>query len=182
MRIIAGSAKGHKLSTFAGDRIRPTTDRVRESLFSMLGNIEGAAVVDGFAGSGALGLEALSRGASIGYFFDDSRQAIETVTDNAQRTGLTERSRIHQCTFELGLRQIVEGTPDLWFVDPPYHTDLARRALVAMSQATSVVTPGALVVWESDRREELFDVEHFEVTRQREYGRTRLVFLRRSND
>ncbi len=182
MRIIAGSAKGHQLSTFEGDRIRPTSDRVRESLFSMLGNIEGATIVDGFAGSGALGLEALSRGATTGYFFDDSRQAIETVSDNAQRTGLTERSRIHQCTFERGLQEIVEGTPDLWFVDPPYHSGLARRALVAMSKATSVVTAGALVVWESDRREELFEVDHFEMTRQRVYGRTRLVFLRRSDE
>lgn len=178
MRIIAGIAGGHRLISPPTDRIRPTSDRVREALFSMLGPIEGAVVVDGFAGAGTLGLEALSRGAKQCYFFDSSHQAIETVRENARRTGLVDDAIIRQCTFEQGLATVVEGTPDLWLLDPPYKTIRAREALEAMDTQRQKVTPGALVVWESHVDEQPPPLSRFEVTRQRDYGTTRLTFLR----
>lgn len=179
MRIIAGSRGGHRLTSPDTDHIRPTSDRVREALFSMLGGIRDAVVVDGFAGAGTLGLEALSRGAGHCYFFDSHRSAIDTIEENLRRTGLDERATVSKSTFTRGLTGVVEGTPDLWFLDPPYHSSLARKALEAMSSADDIVTPGALVVWESSRDEDIPTIDGFEPGRQREYGSTRLLFLRR---
>ena len=178
MRIIAGHAGGRRLISPNTDRIRPTTDRVREALFSMLGNVSGALVVDGFAGSGALGLEALSRGAEKCFFFDTSREAISVVRENCRRLDVVDQAIIRRCSFTRGMRQFVTGTPDLWFLDPPYHTDLAEQALLAMEEQVQIVTKGALVVWESHRDEAIPDLARFEITRKREYGSTRLVFLR----
>lgn len=184
MRIIAGQAGGHRLQSPSTGRIRPTSDRVREALFSMLGPLDGAVVVDGFAGAGTLGLEALSRGAKRCYFFDASREAIETVEENAQRTGLRSRAVIRQCEFARGLATVIEGTPDLWFFDPPYGSALARESLEALQDDHNKVTPGALVVWESGVDEEIPELTRLELTRRREYGTTRLVFFRciESND
>lgn len=178
MRIIGGTAGGHRLVSPDTDRIRPTSDRVREALFSMLGPIDGAVVVDGFAGAGTLGLEALSRGAERCYLFDYSHRAIDTIAENARRTGLEDRAMISRCSFVRGLDDVVEGTPDLWFLDPPYHSTLAREALEAMEKSEQKVTPGALVVWESRIDEEVPDLTRFALTRQRDYGTTRLTFLR----
>ena len=178
MRIIAGQARGRRLASPSDDKIRPTTDRVRESLFSILGDVTDAEVVDGFAGTGALGLEAMSRGARRCFFFDSSREAIATIRENARRVGVEARSVVRRCTFEQGLERFVEGTPDLWFLDPPYETGLAEQALQAMEEAEDRVTQGALVVWESARNEEIPELDSFELERERTYGSTRIVLLR----
>ena len=95
MRIITGSARGTKLATLEGDATRPTTDKVKEALFSMIQfDIEGRAVLDLFAGSGQLGLEALSRGAARGTFIDESRAAVDVIIDNAKKTHLFDRCRV----------------------------------------------------------------------------------------
>lgn len=145
----------------------------------MLGNLEGAIVVDAFAGSGALGLEAMSRGAEKAYFFDTWYRAIEIIEQNAEIVGVGDRVVVTQCSFRQGLEEVVEGQPDLWFFDPPYGSSKARKGLEAMADESSKVTSGALVVWESDRDEEIFEIEGFEVQREKIYGRTRLLFLRR---
>lgn len=178
MRIIAGRAKGRRLKSPPGREVRPTTDRIRESLFSMLGDLEGAVFVDAFAGSGALGLEAMSRGAKRGYFFDTSRRAIATVRENATRVGVEEQVVVRQCSFRQGLSNVVEGTPDLWFFDPPYGSSLAREGLNAMAECETKVTPGALVVWESSKEEEMLEIRRFEIASEKIYGRTRLIFFR----
>ncbi len=179
MRIIAGEAKGRRLVGPKSDRVRPTGAKVREALFSMIGDLRDTVVVDAFAGTGALGLEALSRGARLCYFFDPSREAISIIKENIARVGVEDRAKLYRCDFERGLKEIVEGTPDLWFFDPPYGTSLAERGLRAMASAPDIVTPGALVVWESSTSEELFEIEQFEIAEQREYGTTRLIFFRR---
>lgn len=179
MRIISGTARGRRLKSPPTKKVRPTTDRVRESLFGILGDLHGVVVVDGFAGSGALGLEALSRGAAQAYFFDTSRVACQIVEENASILGFEERALIKRCTFVEGL-SAVKGTPDLFFIDPPYGTELAREALEKMSAAPETVTAGALVVWESGRDEPMPEVEAFEVVDERIYGSTRIVFLRRT--
>lgn len=179
MRIIAGTAKGRRLASPPTRKTRPTTDRIRESLFSIIGDVTDAVVVDAFAGSGALGLEALSRGARKCFFFDTSRAAVKTVRENIGRVGVEEKAVLRRCSFERGLTRFVEGTPDLWFFDPPYGTSLAKRGLRAMISAPDKVTPGALVVWESGGDEEIPSFPEFAIVDTREYGTTRLVFLRR---
>lgn len=155
MRIIAGQFRGRTLASVGkGDRgahLRPTTDRVRESLFSVLtgyGVIGGARVLDLFAGTGALGLEALSRGAAHVAFVDDGRAAqglirqnIE-ITETADRTTLIRRdaTRLPACP---------DAPFDLVFLDPPYGKGLGDRALSA-ARAGGWIAPGALIVWEEN--------------------------------
>ncbi|TXD43676.1 16S rRNA (guanine(966)-N(2))-methyltransferase RsmD [Lujinxingia vulgaris] len=182
MRIIAGSARGRKLASLPTDAIRPTSDRVRESLFSILGDVHDLVVVDGFAGSGALGLEAISRGARRAYFFDRSGRSTALIKENAQRTRAGRRAIIERCTFNQGLEEhLGQETPDLWFLDPPYHTTLAHKALEKMTTSPRV-TAGALVVWESDVDEAVPHTPAFELEDERIYGRTRIQFLRRRED
>ncbi|RAL21809.1 16S rRNA (guanine(966)-N(2))-methyltransferase RsmD [Lujinxingia litoralis] len=182
MRIIAGSARGRKLASLPTDAIRPTSDRVRESLFSILGDVHDLVVVDGFAGSGALGLEAISRGARRAYFFDRSSRATSLIKDNAQRVRAGRRAIIERCTFRQGLEEhLGQETPDLWFIDPPYHTTLAHKALQQMATSPRV-TPGALVIWESDVEETVPQIDAFELEDERIYGRVRIQFLRRRED
>lgn len=179
MRIIAGKAGGRRLVSPRSNRIRPTGERVREALFSMLGDLDGAVVVDGFAGTGALGLEALSRGARRCYFFDRAREAVATIRENIERVGVSDEAIVGRHSFVRGLEKVVKDTPDLWFLDPPYGTGLAEEALTAMADAEDTVTAGALVVWESGADEEIIEASGFETVEQRSYGRSRLVFFRR---
>lgn len=179
MRIIAGSARGRRLRSPKTGAIRPTGDRIRESIFSILGPLEGAIVVDAFAGSGALGLEALSRGAEKAYFFDPSREAIETIQENVERVGVEDRAIVKRRRFEQGLKTEVPESCDLIFLDPPYGKGLDRKALEAMAAEEEIISPGALVVWEMGSDQEAFVVEGFEIEDERIYGASRVVFLRR---
>lgn len=178
MRIVAGTARGRRLLTLEGSATRPTGDRVREAMFSILGNIEGAIVVDAFAGSGALGCEALSRGAATCYFFDNSRAAIEIIRENVKTVDGLHRSNIRKCTFEFGLANHLNSEADLWFLDPPYDSKLAEKALSAMADSP-YVTEGALVVFETSSQTEPPQAVGFELEENRRYGTTRLVFYRR---
>ncbi len=180
MRIIAGEAGGRNLESPEGQEIRPTPERAREALFSTLGNIAGAVVVDAFAGTGALGCEALSRGADLCYFIDTSPEAIELIEENLERIDARDRGIILEGDVEASLPLIYDD-PDLWLLDPPYDTELGAAALEAMV-ASPVVTDGALVVLEQSTRAELPTTEGFRREDVREYGKTRLVYLRRITD
>jgi 16S rRNA (guanine966-N2)-methyltransferase len=180
MRIIAGHARGRRLLAPSDDSVRPTTDRIRESLFSILGDLEGVSVVDGFAGSGALGCEALSRGASRCDFFDLSSKSIELVTENVRRIDAASQAHISRCAFTQGLANL-SHEPDLIFLDPPYSTPLAQQALDALASSPRI-TPGALVVVEQEIDDTLATHPRFELDDERVYGRTRLRLLRRVED
>jgi 16S rRNA (guanine966-N2)-methyltransferase len=180
MRIIAGHARGRRLLTPEDDSVRPTTDRIRESLFSILGDIEGVSVLDGFAGSGALGCEALSRGAKRCDFFDLSSKSVQLVSENLKRIDATDTARVSRCAFVSGLSSLTYD-PDLVFIDPPYHTPLAQEAVDALA-ASPRITPGALVVVEQDIDDAPVEHPSFELDDERVYGRTRLRFLRRAAD
>ncbi len=134
MRVISGSARGRQLATFAGREIRPTPDRVREALFSMLYSRRGALteskVLDLFAGSGALGIEALSRGAQHAWFVDSSRQAVQTIGTNLERCRLSPRATIVLHDIWQALPGIAEAGPfAVIFADPPYGHDHGPRLL-----------------------------------------------------
>lgn len=178
MRIIAGRAGGRSLASPAGQEIRPTPERAREALFSTVGNLVDAIVVDAFAGTGALGCEALSRGAATCYFIDQRPESIELIEENLRRIDAEEEGIILEGDVA-GSLPLIYDDPDLWFLDPPYHTDLGAETLEAMATSPAV-TEGALIVLEqSTREEEPPEFDEFRIEDLREYGKTRLIYYRR---
>ena len=153
MRVVAGRLRGRRLAAPRGTLTRPTSDRVREALFAVLGDVTGARVLDLFAGSGALGIEALSRGAAHGTFVDGDPAAVGAVRRNLAALDLEADAEAHRADARAFLRN-ARGAGheyDLVFVDPPYR----RAAALAgeLSEALPpVLAPGARVVAESDRR------------------------------
>ena len=150
MRIITGSARGANLETLEGEATRPTSQRVKEAVFSMIQfEIEGRAVLDLFAGSGQLGLEALSRGASRATFCDNSREAVEVVIRNAKKTRLFDRCRIGVNDYATALRSMAKKEKyNLIFIDPPYAAQLCPEVLRRLAEA-DICAPGAIIVCES---------------------------------
>jgi 16S rRNA (guanine966-N2)-methyltransferase len=152
MRIVAGLYGGRRLTAPAGSETRPTSDRVREALFSVLGpSIQGARVLDLYAGSGALGLEALSRGAQSAVFVDRSRKAIAAIRANLEALGITAEVRPIEARAALRAASARHEAYDLVFLDPPYRraAELGRELSEGL---TAVLAPGARVITESDRR------------------------------
>jgi 16S rRNA (guanine966-N2)-methyltransferase len=152
MRVIAGHWGGRRLQAPPGEATRPTSDRVREALFSVLGDrVDGARVLDLFAGSGALGIEALSRGAAEATFVDSAPAAIRALRANLQTLGATAEVRRADARRFLGGASAAARQYDLVFLDPPYR--LAGRLGSELTAALpAVLAPGAAVVAESDRR------------------------------
>jgi 16S rRNA (guanine966-N2)-methyltransferase len=175
MRIIGGSARGRVLATPKDDRVRPTTDRIRESLFSILGDFQDTIVLDGFAGTGALGCEALSRGATFCYFCDPSRDSVSLVEENLRRIDAGDRARVLTMRFDRALEQITHD-PDVIFLDPPYGTGLLEGAVEAVA-ACQGIGKGALLVCEQGSDETPIRHDAFELDDERVYGGTRLTFL-----
>jgi len=170
MRVIAGTYGGRTLKAPPGDATRPTSDRVREALFSILGaRVPGADVLDLFAGSGALGLEALSRGAGSVTFVDDAHPAIKAINANLQALSATAAVRRSDALRFLMHASQSAAQYDLVFLDPPYrHAERLTRPLSAALPA--VLAPGAVVVAESDRRAPL--ALELDLHDERRYGDT----------
>jgi len=154
MRIIAGSRKGHRIVAPKGVDTRPTGDRVREAAFNLIGPVDGADVLDLFAGSGAMGLEALSRGAASATFVEQDRHAAEAIAKNLEKLRLTGATVVRDDAIH---RLAADGAAgrryDLVLIDPPYAM-LARLLPTLALYVPAVVAPDGLVVVESDEREE----------------------------
>ena len=149
MRIITGSARGALIETLEGEATRPTAERAKEALFSMIQfDIEGRRVLDLFAGSGQLGLEALSRGAASCTFTDEAREAVDIIIKNAKNTKLFDRSRVSAIDFRSFLRGATEKY-DLIFLDPPYASDFVAEAL-RMIDEKDMLAEGGRIVCETD--------------------------------
>jgi 16S rRNA (guanine(966)-N(2))-methyltransferase RsmD len=151
MRIITGTARGIKLTTLEGDTTRPTAERVKEAVFSMIQfEIEGRMVLDLFAGSGQLALEALSRGAAKATVIDASREAVNVIMDNAKKTRLFDRCRISCADYASFIRG-AQGREkyDIVFLDPPYGAGLMPEALRKLDRG-DLFAPGAVIVCETD--------------------------------
>ncbi len=130
MRVITGSAKGIRLKTLEGLDVRPTTDRVKEGMFSSIQfELAGSTVLDLFAGSGQLGIEALSRGAKQAVFVDHSPQAIKVIRENLEKTGFTSRSQVYQKESEQFFVFCPDNFFDFIFLDPPYRKDILQEIL-----------------------------------------------------
>ncbi len=173
MRVVAGRYKGHTLHAPGGRRTRPTSDRVREAVFSMLGPLEGARVLDLFAGSGALGIEALSRGAASAVFVEHDSQGARAVRRNLESLGVEGAVRRRDALAYLRSNAAAEDGPfDLVFADPPYSS--APRLGDQLSELLPpLLAEGARIVTESDKRNPL-ELE-LPLVRERSYGDTRIA-------
>ncbi len=176
MRVITGSARGCRLTTLAGEETRPTTDKVKEGLFSAIQfDIEGRRVLDLYAGSGQLGIEALSRGASGCVFIDRNQEAVAVIKQNLQKTGLMPRAQV-VATDALSYLDRPKDMFDLVFLDPPYAAGLL---LSTLNKVTSWVNDGGILVCESDEGTVLPDkVDRFTLDRVRRYGRIHVWIYR----
>lgn len=181
MRIISGSARGRKLFAPRNMDIRPTSDRAREALFSILADrVEKALVFDFYSGTGALGIEALSRGARGAIFFDDSRTALETTQKNITLLPANVQPPLlklikHDLSKSLPIRQLDMlglGPADLIFADPPYSKGLAEGFLQQMSTTTLLQPNGILVIEERSNEELTKETTRFILKEKRVYGET----------
>ena len=185
MRIVAGKLRGRTIAAPPGDVVRPTSDRVREAVFNVLAHgdakLEGARVLDAFAGSGALGLEALSRGAAFATFIDSAPDAIAAIRQNADALGVARECRVIRGDALQPPR--ADAPCNLVFLDPPYGFDrkagerLAASALKQLAEA-GWIADGATIVVELGGP--FVPPEGFTLTDERRYGRTRIAFLKKS--
>jgi len=183
VRIIAGTMRGRVLRAPKGLTTRPTTDRVRESLFSAALSIAGprfgdGAVLDPFAGSGALGLEALSRGASRVVFAEKDRAALVALTANIESLGVAPCVSVHRSdAFALASRGVLRGPFSLILLDPPYTLDPTKVIELLESLArTHALIPGALCTWEHSTGSDPQWPEGFELLQRKKYGSTEIDF------
>lgn len=182
MRIIGGKHRGTKLYTLEGENTRPTLDRVKEPLFSILNfDIPNAVILDLFAGSGALGLESISRGARKVYLCDKSSQAIHIIEKNVEKLKSNADITIINKDYLKALESLNEKI-DIVFLDPPYMTDFAEKACEKIIQSDLLSEDGIIVI-ETDRKDELVKnitkSDMFDIFDERKYGRAELLFLRK---
>lgn len=183
MRIIGGKFKGHSLAAPAGSATRPTSDRTREAIFNILAHgidgftIENARVLDLFAGTGAMGLEAISRGARFCQFVDDSSSARGLIARNADSLGVIGQCKIwRRDAARLGSCLPQPGF-GLAFCDPPYDKGLGEKALAGLAEG-QWLTPGAIVVLEESAKAVIPDIPGLSLADERSYGDTQVRFYR----
>lgn len=181
MRVIAGTARSLKLKTPEGQDTRPTTDRIKETLFNILQNrIPGSIFIDLFAGSGGIGIEAISRGAEHVYFVENAREAISCIQENLIFTKLTDKATLIKQDVIGALSLIKEKEADLIFMDPPYHADCEKQVFSALSQQT-YVTEETLIIVEAQLEKEFDFLEQlgFAVIKEKKYKTNQHIFVRR---
>lgn len=181
MRVIAGTARSLPLKTPLGEGTRPTTDRIKETLFNILQNeIPGSVFVDVFSGSGGIGIEALSRGAKKAYFIENAREPLACITDNLKFTRFEDRAVILRQDAVAALSGISEKEVDILFMDPPYDQEQERRVLEAL-QGMRYVTEDTLIIVEASLATHMDYAQElgFCVAREKIYKTNKHIFLRR---
>ena len=185
MRIISGRARGKKLVEFAGARVRPTADRVREALFSILtsrlGSLHGCKVLDLFAGTGALALEALSRGAQSAIFVDTHPESIKIIQTNIEGCRMSDCTQVLRGELPAALALTVKGGPfELIFLDPPYAQGLAQATLTRI-EALELLSARGIIVVETEKGEVLPEqIGSLAQTDQRHYGVSAITLYERT--
>lgn len=182
MRIISGKARGTKLYTLEGKNTRPTLDRVKESLFNIIQTkIPGSVFLDLFSGSGAIGLEAVSRGAKKAILCDKEKSAIQIIKKNIEKTHLEEQIELYQLPFEKLLKDKIKEKLDIIYIDPPYKTDYAYQATKIIMEK-NLTKEETIIIIETDEEEIKEQIKELEVEiiDQRKYGRAHLIFLKES--
>jgi 16S rRNA (guanine966-N2)-methyltransferase len=178
MRVTGGMVRGRRLASVQGQDIRPTSDKVREAIFSLLGqDVSDTKVLDLFAGTGSLGIEALSRGAQWVLFIDSSQRAVRLIRQNLERCGLSGRGFILKKDLNKGLpwrNPLLKEKMDLVFMDPPYRKGMIAPLLEALSER-QVLSSLSVVVAETSKTERLpHHVGELRLVKERRYGDTRI--------
>ena len=183
MRIISGKARGTKLYTLDSMSTRPTLDRVKESIFNIIQNeIEEAIILDLFTGSGAIGLEMLSRGAKKAVLCDKSKEAIEIVKKNIEKTHMNEKVELYNCDFKSCLEKVKNQKFDIIYIDPPYETDFIAQSLKKIIEL-DIIKEESKIILETDNEQRILkDIENMnvEVIDKRKYGRATIIFLKKA--
>ena len=185
MRIVSGRLKGRTIAAPEGQGTRPTSDRARQAVFNVLEHaawaepLEGMRVMDLYAGSGALGFEAISRGAAFALFVETDEEARGAIRENADAYGVMGRTRVHRrSATDLGGRPGSDGEAfDLAFLDPPYRSGLGELTLSRLLEG-NWLTPGAVVIFERGSDEPEIDTPGYERLDARDYGAARVLFLK----
>ncbi len=176
MRVITGSARGRRLETLEGEDVRPTTDRVKEAVFSIIQfETEGRAFLDLFAGSGQMGVEALSRGAESACFVDNSKKSVETVKRNLNTVKLEDKARVFQMDYRSFLSANSKSF-DIVFLDPPYKTGALQESLELVTPA--VKDTGVIIAEHPADDEILSQYGDFTLDRQYRYGKIKITTFR----
>ena len=184
MRIISGTARGTKLYTLAGyETTRPTLDRVKESLFNIIRNeIPNSIFLDLFAGCGAIGLEAASRGAKKAILCDKSKEAINIINKNIEKTHLKEKVELYNLDYKNFLRTKINEKIDIAYIDPPYKSDFAVDSVKILKEE-DLVDENSIIIIETDNEEKVLnDINklnnNIEIIDKRKYGRAILIFAK----
>lgn len=180
MRVIAGSAKGLKLYAPNTSKVRPASDKVKGAIFNILGNIEDSKVLDLFAGSGSVGIEALSRGAKDAVFVELDRQIAESIQKNLENCHFSHLAKILRMEVKTALSLLSKKNESfhLIFVDPPYDKNLLNPTLLLVDKL-NLLQSGGVLVTEHSPREMPETQETLEIFDQRQYGQTFISFLRK---
>lgn len=182
MRVISGTAKGRRLASFKGEGIRPTADRVKESLFNIInsnfGPLDDKAVLDLFAGTGNLGIEALSRGAANTVFIDEGLKSVKVLKKNLDVCGFVDRSEIVQTSVESGIRLLSrKGYKfNLVFLDPPYEKGFVEKTLRGLIEEGILEYEAVVVAEHSVRERPSMEYDGLTFTDRRKYGDTEISF------
>lgn len=182
MRIIAGKAKGTKLYTLEGENTRPTLDRVKESLFNIIqGEIQDSIFLDLFSGSGAIGLEAVSRGAKKAILCDKSKEACTIIKKNIEKIHALENVELYQADFKEVLTNRISEKLDIIYLDPPYKTNFAIEA-INIILTKEILHENTMIIIETDDKDKMIEsLKNIdcEIKDIRKYGRAYLIFLKR---
>lgn len=182
MRVISGSARGTNLETLDGNNTRPTLDRVKEALFNIIQNyVRDSIVLDLFSGSGALGIEALSRGAKHAIMCDKSNDAIKIINKNLIKTHLEEKSTVIKNDYKNALNSLTNKKFDIIFIDPPYAADIAVDSIKNIIELDLLSDDGIIILETDETERDLKGLEKIKcnVCDLRKYGRVSLIFLNR---
>jgi 16S rRNA (guanine966-N2)-methyltransferase len=185
LRVISGSAKGHGLKTIKGDTTRPTSDKVKGAVYNIIAPyIEGSTVLDMFAGTGSLGIEALSRGAASAVFFDKSPQCCRIIRENLEHTRLAEKASVFNMDYAAGINKMyLEGRKfDIIIMDPPYNKNFIQEALKLITKNDIIVDDGIVIAEHSvmDRLPE--NCGKLNAIDTRKYGDTMITIYKDGND
>ena len=185
MRIISGTARGTKLYTLDGLETRPTLDRVKESLFNIIqSEIKDSVVLDLFSGSGAIGLELLSRGAKKAILCDKSKEAIQIINKNVQKTHLQDKAEIYNMDFKTAIKKLKNQEFDIIYIDPPYVTDYVKIAIEEIVKNKLVNTNTKIIIETDDEERILKQIENInvKVVDKRKYGKATIILLEYSKN
>ena len=185
MRIISGKARGTKLYTLEGENTRPTLDRVKESIFNIIQNeIEGAKILDLFAGSGAIGLEFLSRGAEKAILCDKSKEAVNIIKKNIEKTHMGQCTQVFNMDFENCLEKLGNEQFDIIYLDPPYETDYILKSIKKIIQLKIAKEESLIIIETDDEIRVEKEIQNLDITvvDKRKYGRETIIFLSLKKD